>query len=122
MTNQVVNQPVGETTNEQTVKEGESRRKKGERRKCKKVSHIHTYSLFSLSFTHTYPRVMHARVCVCAWQGVKEVKEGQPIGTPPRIWAGWAIGNSRHCDHSLFCLSEAVNCVTRRNAGYANRT
>ena len=71
MTNLVVNQRPGETTNEQTVKEGESRRKKGERRKCKKVSHIHTYSLFSLSFTHSYPRAMHARVCVCAWQGVK---------------------------------------------------
>ena len=57
MTNLVVNQRPGETTNEQTVKEGESRRKKGEsrrkkgeRRKWKKsVIYIHILSSLSLS-------------------------------------------------------------------------
>ena len=54
--------------------------------------------------------------------GGERKKEGPAIGTPPRRCACLANGNSRHCDQSLFCLSEALNCVNRRNAGYANRT
>jgi hypothetical protein len=64
MTNLVVNQRPGETTNEQTVKEGESRRKKGERRKWEKVSHIHTYSLFSLFHPYLPPRDARSRMCL----------------------------------------------------------
>ena len=60
----VQNSQSGETTHDQTVKEGEGSGKKSERRNAGKVSYTYEISLFSLSFTHTHSRDVHVRVCV----------------------------------------------------------
>jgi hypothetical protein len=60
----VQNSQSGETTHDQTVKEGEGSGKKSERRNAGKVSYTYEISLFSLSFTHTHSRGVHVRVCV----------------------------------------------------------
>ena len=61
-------------------------------------------SSLSLSPIPTRATCMYVYACACDRWGKEE--RSLPIGTPPGIWVVWANGNSRHCQDSLFCLSE----------------